>query len=587
VGGTQRRFEADGGDSCGAVAEAGVIVSVIVPVYNVEPYLRECLDSVLTQSIGLDRLELIAVDDGSTDGSAEILDFYADLHPNVHVFHEPNSGGPGRPRNVGLDHASGRYVFFLDADDYLGREALERLVDMAERNRSDVVLGKMVGVSGRRVPGRAFRRTRKRAKLTDVYMLNVLKLFRRALIERLSARFDETVSGGEDGPFAAELLLSARVVSVVANYRCYYCRDRPGSQTKRRRTEDPADYAIRMSRRAQLLAKHRPPSWERDRLMARHIRDMMRPFYLPWLSMMPDDRRRLFEVGQKLLNEWSNERIEAMLSPFHALRSYCLRHGLLAAMEDIVRSSAESASAQRIVINNRVFANFPHFRDEYKIPDSYFELTRLIELHSRIKHAEVTGGKLILGGKARLSYLGGGTSVVLKRWPWGEAHRYATEIKRTETVLNRYPAHLPARFTAEIDLTNARNGRRLSPGPWQIRLEVGPKEFRREAPAKFAKRNRPVLPTVLSAHQGSAGEATLYRAADGSLRLRMGGPTTLRTWLEMTTARVHPVTRRARRRLRRRVRKLRAWLRKLRRRVRKLGRRAGRLLRRVYAPPPS
>ena len=106
---------------------AAPVVSVIVPVYNVEPYLSECLDSVLTQSIGLDRLELIAVDDGSTDGSAEILDRYADRHPDMRVFHEPNSGGPGRPRNVGLNHASGKYIFFLDADDYLGRQALERL----------------------------------------------------------------------------------------------------------------------------------------------------------------------------------------------------------------------------------------------------------------------------------------------------------------------------------------------------------------------------------------------------------------------------------------------------------------------------
>ena len=316
-----------------------------MPVYNVEPYLKECLDSVLTQSIGLDRLELIAVDDGSTDGSAEILDYYADRHPEVYVFHEPNSGGPGRPRNVGLNHAAGTYVFFLDADDYLGRQGLERLVNMAERNGSDVVLGKMVGVSGRKVSGQAFRRTLNRAKLADVYKLNVLKLFRRALIEELGARFDETVAGGEDGPFAAELMLSAKVVSVVANYRCYYCRDRPGSQTKRRRTEDPADYAIRMSHRAQLLARHRPPGRGRDRLMARHIRDMLRPFHRPWLSMMPDDRRRVFEVGHRLLDEWGNARIEAMLAPFDALRSYCLRHGLIAPMEDIVRTSPESALA--------------------------------------------------------------------------------------------------------------------------------------------------------------------------------------------------------------------------------------------------
>jgi poly(ribitol-phosphate) beta-N-acetylglucosaminyltransferase len=125
-------------------------VSVIVPVWNVEPYLVQCLDSVVGQTLGLERIELVAIDDGSTDGSGRILDEYAARFPQVVVIHEPNSGGPGRPRNLGIDRATGTYVFFLDADDYLGTEALERLVAMAERNESDIVLGKLVGVEGRR-----------------------------------------------------------------------------------------------------------------------------------------------------------------------------------------------------------------------------------------------------------------------------------------------------------------------------------------------------------------------------------------------------------------------------------------------------
>lgn len=202
------------------------MVSVVIPVYNVESYLRQTIDSVLDQTLGRNNLEVVAVDDGSTDGSAELLDSYAQSHPQVRVFHEPNSGGPGRPRNVGLDHARGRYVFFLDADDYLGIEALERLVAMAERNRSDVVMGKVVGIDGRFVARRAYRRTLDRAKLSDVYStLAVMRLFRRSLIDRVGTRFDEKVEGGEDSPFTAELMLNADVISVVADYDCYYCRE--------------------------------------------------------------------------------------------------------------------------------------------------------------------------------------------------------------------------------------------------------------------------------------------------------------------------------------------------------------------------
>ncbi len=72
-------------------------VSVVIPVYNTRPYLAECLDSVLTQDLSPDELEVVAVDDGSTDGSGELLDAYAERHRNLRVIHQDNSGWPGRP----------------------------------------------------------------------------------------------------------------------------------------------------------------------------------------------------------------------------------------------------------------------------------------------------------------------------------------------------------------------------------------------------------------------------------------------------------------------------------------------------------
>lgn len=254
-------------------------VSVIIPVWNVEPYLRECLDSVVGQTTGLDQLEIIAVDDGSTDGSAGLLDEYAAQCPQVKVVHQANSGGPGHPRNVGLGQATGRYVFFLDADDYLGREALERLVAMAERNTSDIVLAKMVGIGERPVPTRAFRQTLERANLDQVYStLTVLKLFRRALIERLGLRFAEGLRGGEDAPFTERAYLEAGVISLGADYDCYYCRRRIGSQTLSGVQDDLVAYLARISDRIELLAQYTEPGIGRDRLMVRHIGDVVRPF---------------------------------------------------------------------------------------------------------------------------------------------------------------------------------------------------------------------------------------------------------------------------------------------------------------------
>ena len=182
------------------------LVSIIIPVYNVEDYVRHTLDSVLNQGLGLGQIEVIAVDDGSTDDSGRILDAYAAQYDYFVVRHQENSGGPGGPRNRGIEIASGKYLFFLDADDELTENALRDLVRVAESEGSDVVLGKGEGVNGRVVPGPVFRATKLDADLIDdsVYRtLSPWKLFRHSLIESKQIRFSETMRIGEDQPFVA------------------------------------------------------------------------------------------------------------------------------------------------------------------------------------------------------------------------------------------------------------------------------------------------------------------------------------------------------------------------------------------------
>jgi glycosyltransferase involved in cell wall biosynthesis len=127
-------------------------VSVIVAVYNPGEYLEGLVESLLAQSLRPGEFEVIFVDDGSTDGANVRLDELASLHPHIQAIHIPNSGWPGRPRNLGIDAARGRYVYFVDHDDWLAPEALERLADRADRTDADVVLGKEVGHGGFGVP---------------------------------------------------------------------------------------------------------------------------------------------------------------------------------------------------------------------------------------------------------------------------------------------------------------------------------------------------------------------------------------------------------------------------------------------------
>lgn len=100
------------------------LVSVIVPVYNVEQYINQCVESILGQS--LDDYEVLLIDDGSTDGSGNICDSWAESDPRVRVFHKRN-GGLSDARNYGIDRAAGEFLSFVDSDDYVGPRYLESL----------------------------------------------------------------------------------------------------------------------------------------------------------------------------------------------------------------------------------------------------------------------------------------------------------------------------------------------------------------------------------------------------------------------------------------------------------------------------
>lgn len=112
------------------------LISVIIPVYNVEKYLHECIDSVINQTYK--NLEIILVDDGSTDSSGEICDEYIEKDDRITVIHQKN-GGLSVARNTGLSEANGNYVYFLDSDDYIAENTLETLLEIGKKDNSDIV----------------------------------------------------------------------------------------------------------------------------------------------------------------------------------------------------------------------------------------------------------------------------------------------------------------------------------------------------------------------------------------------------------------------------------------------------------------
>ena len=115
-----------------------LLLSIIVPIYKVEPYLRKCVDSLLVQDLSPEEYEIILVDDGSPDDCGKIADEYAARFSNVRAIHQEN-GGLSVARNTGIMAAQGKYIQFVDSDDYLEPNVLGALVERAERDNLDVL----------------------------------------------------------------------------------------------------------------------------------------------------------------------------------------------------------------------------------------------------------------------------------------------------------------------------------------------------------------------------------------------------------------------------------------------------------------
>lgn len=112
------------------------LISVIIPVYNVEKYLRQCLDSVVNQT--LKDIEILIINDGSTDNSQYIIKEYADKYSNIKVINKQNEG-LYKARNTGLENATGKYIGFVDSDDYIKHDMYEKLYSKAEETNADIV----------------------------------------------------------------------------------------------------------------------------------------------------------------------------------------------------------------------------------------------------------------------------------------------------------------------------------------------------------------------------------------------------------------------------------------------------------------
>lgn len=246
------------------------VISIIVPVYNAEKSLKRCIDSLMNQTYK--HLEIILVDDGSTDGSGEMCNQYASQDQRIVVIHKENAG-VSSARNTGIEHATGTYIQFVDSDDYLDLNACEILVNGMEENQSELVICGCVEHRGTEknviqyepmviqsikelsgVFGRLYRSN----------LLNIPwnKLFFR---DKIKEGFDETISLGEDLLFNINYMKQIEKIVITDAVPYHYIIE--STSLSRRFRKEYMDVTCRIQKEVSCFAKTRlEPSYEQSQI---------------------------------------------------------------------------------------------------------------------------------------------------------------------------------------------------------------------------------------------------------------------------------------------------------------------------------
>lgn len=392
-----------------------VKLSVIVPFFNVEPYLDAALESIAGQT--LRDIEVIMVDDGSTDGSTVIAKSHAERDPRFRLVQKQHQGlGPAR--NTGLRHASGTYVAFADGDDMLPPYAYGLLAGSLEKTGSDVACGGVrrfnsAGVFHSPAHGEVFRATVKRtsaarfpALLQDCTAWN--KVFRRSFWDACCLEFP--ARRYEDTPVVIRAYALAKAVDVFRNVvYLWRIRESGGPSITQRRGElaNVEDRMASASDADRFLAQRAPklkPAYDAI-VLKTHLDVLARAIEYA----TGKDRERMAELALGYLRT-VDDSVYREVSAAQRLRYHLLRRGMVAELMEVLAFARRQGNAIPLVRRGRLrpkwYVAFPYFRDGSRgIPDHVYDARDEMTLHARLDAVTWDNGRLRIEGHAYIRRL--------------------------------------------------------------------------------------------------------------------------------------------------------------------------------------
>jgi CDP-glycerol glycerophosphotransferase len=500
-------------------------ISVVVPVYNVEPYLEECLESLAAQTFS--DLEIVMVDDGSTDNSAAIAGDFVARDPRFRLLQQPN-GGLSKARNTGTDAATGEFLAFVDSDDYLAPNAYELLISALDETGSDFATGAVRRVTKTGVRQvffltETFAKTRlathvarDRTLIADRVAWN--KLWRRSFWDRHSFRFPEGVLN-EDIPVTIPAHFAARSVDVIAD-PIYFWRIRGGEELSitQRRLEPRAllDRLAAVKTVTDFLEQHgkrRWKGWYQENVVADELR-----LYLNLLPQASEEYRELFLEKVNEYLDRASDRIYDPLPAIERLKWHLLRRRLMDELLEVVRfQQHELKETPPVRRGGQWYGNYPFYEDpRLKIPRKVYLLEGELRLQVGIETLEWSDGKIGISGFTYITGIGAPepdtqrvTVTLLRSGPLKRL-RLLVSGKKFDTSLHERPdvtanerqqlvdLHWSG-FSASLDPRRLRTLGRMRAGNWDLYVTVRAGKVKRRRARFELGRLRPVRAIELPA----------------------------------------------------------------------------------------
>jgi CDP-glycerol glycerophosphotransferase len=486
-------------------------ISVVVPIYNVEPYLDECLDSIAGQTYR--DLEVVMVDDGSKDNSPAIAERWVSKDKRFRLVTQPN-GGLGNARNTGIKNAGGELLAFVDSDDYLAPNAYQLLVEALDETGSDFATGNVLRLQSQGVRqayflAEAFAKTRLKTHVSEYRPLIAdriawNKLFRREFWDRQGREFPEGVLN-EDIPVILPAHFAAKSVDVIAD-PIYYWRSRDSDELSitQRRLEPKAlrDRLAAMDQVVDWLDEHGKGKWKRwyfEGIVADDLRLYVNP-----LSGADEQYRELFLDKVNAFLDRAPKGIYDPLPAIDRLRWHLVRRRLMPELLEVLRFQREELRDRPPVeIRGRWYGDYPFREDKrLEIPRSVYLLEGELGLRVEIDSLDWDGDRLQVKGNAFIRGIGAARPdtqqlkvVALRRGRLRRVRIRLTAVKLDAKLVRRpdVTAAVPQRladlewagFEASLDPRKLRSRGRWRPGVWELFVIVRAGKVHRRRATRF------------------------------------------------------------------------------------------------------